>query len=1339
MDKLTGGRDVSPIPPPMAQDDMTIKPSSAGRLQRSGTVGARMFQTPTKAPAMPVDEPPAAAEPVRPRLQRSFTVSSTNMGEERRSAVGRRMVERLAARKAARDEEGAEVRRMWEERRAEAAQIEEEDSASESEPESNLPVLQRHSPAEPPVEQFNPSVTFGGAQTLGIPERPISRETMQSNGGPFEYESHLRRSLSSRTARNAVGVVSDTEPDRLPTPQANDVESLERYYHPSPIIPQDVHDLAPPRPAFATPSRHVAQDSTSTDGTIQGDKSPGSDTSRDGLNSMMFVMGSGSQGGRGNPRQENSWPTEVGDQGSSDWGTPQRSLDWTSPKVDPEAHRIGSSTTLDHTSPKAREYPARSTLSSAVVSEAESSSPSHQAMRESGMSWTEVGGPADLEVPSDVKYHKKSGSVSAKFGRTIQTAMRKRSQSRSSQDSTRSHVVGEVINQVKQTFSRRGSASSASPRVNSTAQMSHQPSMSSLSPSLARSDSISNSALLQHEGPNREWMPPRADPDDPRIVSSKMSPFPGIAALEDKSRLLEPQIAPRLLHQASDSVVPTQQRTQVPEAIYALPLPTPTKDNSVKRGSAESAKKQGWLAKTFSTPRSSGSLSRKSSVVESSPIPEDGNFPPPIAADPFAPLPLPAPIAMRRTGSRTGRASPAVSVVPEGSEDGSRMTRYATPVNRLEQSSTPIIEDSGLTEKSADVLHRMETMLALGIDDPARPEILDDPPRKLLLSTQVLQVVNVHVSYFFCLGYADGQTAKDRYLFLYTDLLVIAKPLITHGHQATLDMQYIVKSIVPLDQLHISGFETESTTESDRHPIVEQFINQFAVDPVMACRFLAETSNVQVDSSILASLLFKTPELDKTQVGNLLSGNDKLVRTFVDRFNFGGIRIDIALRMFLLSLRMPSDPNASEPLLLAFAQQYHQANGDLVDFDTRLASALVLAIVQLNDALYGTFGFALPNHAITQDVFISAFRSRDQDRFVPDRLLADIYSSIRTNSLVQALATHERGMARQVVVSPARLAPKLTYDTWSERIYVSIPSPDPSFKIRLHGQGLVFDPPILDFSGSSEESFRVKGTSLGNKILLFDRLGANAYVYFPSACIHELIDSARYASLGNSRAFTIERAFMRHTFQISFMSPTNLKRKYCFSVPSDEMKSKWGQTLQKQIAICKSKSQASVTKSNELRQVAEKVSQQVLRDAVIPQDSSQPNESRARRGSVSTTYDQLAGTNEKALGPLQLSKSNTISDRTSGMVDIRTGKELVLLCRQNSLLPGLLELLSAGREDIKPKQVIPVQSRPNGSAFRQQQSHRPGLSQGQSQSYTHGQGHGRIPNDGKRGIITGRF
>lgn len=305
-------------------------------------------------------------------------------------------------------------------------------------------------------------------------------------------------------------------------------------------------------------------------------------------------------------------------------------------------------------------------------------------------------------------------------------------------------------------------------------------------------------------------------------------------------------------------------------------------------------------------------------------------------------------------------------------------------------------------------------------------------------------------------------------------------------------MQHIVKSIVPLEQVEISGFEAESPDDPERTAVMETFVDRFAADPVGACRYLADKSGPKIDAGTLASVLFQTPALDKTQLGNLLCGNDSLVRAYVDRFNFAGIGIDDALRMFLLSLRMPSDPNASGNLLFAFAERYHAVNEESIAYDSQLATDLVLAIVQFNDALYGTFGFAAPNHAITQDAFVSAFRSRDRDQRVPDQLLADIYLSIRSDPLVQALATHERGLAKEVGVSPAKLSTKLTYNMNSCKIYVSIPAPDPSFKIRLQGEGLVFEPPILDFSGTSEMSFRVKSTGLGTKTLLFDRLGPNA-------------------------------------------------------------------------------------------------------------------------------------------------------------------------------------------------------------------------------------------------------
>lgn len=180
---------------------------------------------------------------------------------------------------------------------------------------------------------------------------------------------------------------------------------------------------------------------------------------------------------------------------------------------------------------------------------------------------------------------------------------------------------------------------------------------------------------------------------------------------------------------------------------------------------------------------------------------------------------------------------------------------------------------------------------------------------------------------------------------------------------------------------------------------------------------------------------------------------------------------------------------------------------------------------------------------------------------------------------------------------------------------------------------------------------------------------------------------------------------MRHTFQLSFISHTNSKRKYCFSVPDSRTRLQWGQALQRQIA--QTRSLRAKQEGTQLRQVAEAVSIQVLRDALIPNRGGLPvnhispvhdldqtvhlngneNESRIkngrlRQGSVSTTYQHTAIVEEAELGPLQPVEAAIGGEGINGLVDVQTGKELVLLCRQNSLLPSLLELLTSGRDDI---------------------------------------------------------
>lgn len=395
------------------------------------------------------------------------------------------------------------------------------------------------------------------------------------------------------------------------------------------------------------------------------------------------------------------------------------------------------------------------------------------------MSWEEVGGAEDQAVPTDPQYHhkrKKPGSISAKVGRNIRTVMRNRSHSSSVSSSTDIPPTSpKRLSVAVQNFSRRGSQSSNSPSQNSASRsgarhspsvpqsdfVRHQPSMSSLSPSLAgQTESSANSMLLQHqlqvESPPLQLVP-RADLHDPRIHSEKLSPFPGIAQLGKKGTGdAAPGDKPRLIQQTSDSAVPSQHRVaaEAPagESIYSLPLPLQSPGGS-RRASDDSVGKRSWLAKAFgqaTSPRSSGAntVSRHNSatdvpsIVASRKSSVDGS--PQSEADPFAGPPAPPPKMGRHRS-----ASPSVSVVPEVSEEGSRLTRF-TAHTRLDNASPAIPEvDSHAKElppKTKEILNRMDDLLSLGPDDPARPDILDDPPRKLLLATQVLQVVNVHVS-----------------------------------------------------------------------------------------------------------------------------------------------------------------------------------------------------------------------------------------------------------------------------------------------------------------------------------------------------------------------------------------------------------------------------------------------------------------------------------------------------------------------------------------------------------------------------------------------------------------
>lgn len=123
---------------------------------------------------------------------------------------------------------------------------------------------------------------------------------------------------------------------------------------------------------------------------------------------------------------------------------------------------------------------------------------------------------------------------------------------------------------------------------------------------------------------------------------------------------------------------------------------------------------------------------------------------------------------------------------------------------------------------------------------------------------------------------------------------------------------------------------------------------------------------------------------------------------------------------------------------------------------------------------------------------------------------------------------------------------------------------------------------------------------------------------------------------------------MAHTFHVAFLSHTSSKRKYCFSVNDVETRSKWGNVLARLIAATRTaKSQAA----SRIRQAAEGVALQVLRDAVIPPEEKMSKSAIskiARSRSVSVAYAHQAGRNERDLGELQASKPAVEGDGVGG-------------------------------------------------------------------------------------------
>lgn len=640
-------------------------------------------------------------------------------------------------------------------------------------------------------------------------------------------------------------------------------------------------------------------------------------------------------------------------------------------------------------------------------------------------------------------------------------------------------------------------------------------------------------------------------------------------------------------------------------------------------------------------------------------------------------------------------------------EPWSSLSDYPPPTTS-ESSSNTSSQYSEFPSKSVVIMERLDEIL--GRKSTIWPSAIDDPPRKLLLAAPVLQVVNSH-------------TVKDRFLFLFNDIFIIAKP-ITQDPDAFLeltkpnpsDRKFVIKNVVLIRNLRFSGEREEPQSRCvPRNAHTQSFVEQFPNDADQAIVSLFNNLGQADDPVALAQLFFRTPEIDRAQLGDYLSRRTSRVvlKHYLDVFGFTGVRVDKALRIFLQTIHLPTRATQGtsplDTLLDSFASRWYDANGKQVAYDKDLAYRFSRAIVQLNEVLHGGISqepgsTRYVGRNVTARDFLDAFRRHDPRGLLSDDTLSDVYESVYREPLSQARHPSSDGPTEITVTFKRALPLRLTYKVQSEPVVIRIPQPDPNFTIELFGHNLAFEPPVLTFVKSSEASFRVTGTLFGLTTMLMLRSGSNALLY---------------TGLSASCPISVERAFMRNTFQVAFLNHINSPRRYMFSFADPLVRHEWATSLKRltdAASVPCGGPNASPFQARFARAVSDIVFR-VLQETLIGPDafSQSPeklNSALKRLGSSSNSRhdSQFSLSSRDLTGPSDLARSKSRSrvyhhhglgkaeaesnritpshSRSSSEDDgngsdprsqseerLWSGKDLEMFCQQNSSIAQVVELL----------------------------------------------------------------
>ncbi|EDV36206.1 uncharacterized protein Dana_GF12843, isoform A [Drosophila ananassae] len=215
------------------------------------------------------------------------------------------------------------------------------------------------------------------------------------------------------------------------------------------------------------------------------------------------------------------------------------------------------------------------------------------------------------------------------------------------------------------------------------------------------------------------------------------------------------------------------------------------------------------------------------------------------------------------------------------------------------------------------------------------------------------------------------------------------------------------------DALGITSEQLANVKQKKR--LLSQGTERFNTRPEKGIQYLQEHGilNAELDPMQVALFLRENPGLDKKMIGEYISKkknvDSKILINFVDSFDFTGLRVDQALRLYLETFRLPGEAPLIFLVLEHFSDHWHLQNKEpFANVDA--AFRLAYAIIMLNMDQHNSNAKRL-NVPMTLEDFTKNLRGLNGGNDFDQEMLTQVFNAIKNEEIV--MPAEQTGLVRE--------------------------------------------------------------------------------------------------------------------------------------------------------------------------------------------------------------------------------------------------------------------------------------------------------------------------------------